>query len=117
MKQRELVIRRGPVYWEVKFREQNDSKFRTTKIPLRPVCSGLKDCKFCKGIMVQGVLIMSPVDVAPGRQPVHVISPSMASHLVAFEWGQQHPNEPFVVGWLLTDEERMAGKKGTLWPE
>lgn len=108
-----LVIRRGRTWWEVRFREENDSKFKTTNIPVKPFCMKPARCKFCDGVRVQGTLIIPPLLFPPDNSaPYHNITPPIASHLVAFEWGMAHPTEPFTVAWLLTDEEREAGRTG-----
>lgn len=116
---REIVIRRGRDWWEWRERAEPDSKFRTTKIPAKPICERPARCRWCEGIHVSGINFQFPVQMPlPGiGVPVHVIMPHQASHLVAIEWCQAHPRQPVTVGWLLTEEEIVAGKKGMAWPD
>lgn len=109
-----LVIRRGPVFWEIRNRDENDSKFKTTKVPARPPCERPAHCKWCTDIVgPQGELMhfAHHWDIN-AFCVVHTIAPPQAAHLIAFEWGKAHPDEPFTVAWILTDEEKAAGKKG-----
>jgi hypothetical protein len=62
-------------------------------------------------------MIMPPMMDADGLHVIHKITPTQASHLVALEWCEAHPNEPIRCGWLLTSEEVEAGKRGQVWPE
>jgi hypothetical protein len=55
--------------------------------------------------------------VAQPYLPRHTITPPQGAHLIAFEWCTEHANQPLTVGWLLTDEEREAGKQGIVWPD
>jgi hypothetical protein len=116
---RELVIRRGKEFWEVRERDEPDSRFRTTKIPTRPPCQRPARCVYCDGLRGPNgvVMIMQPVMDADGIHVIHKLTPPQASHLVALDWCQAHPNEPIKVGWLLTSEEVEAGKRGQVWPE
>lgn len=113
----ELIIRRGTEYWEWRFREEQDDKFRTTKIPVRPECDKPAHCKWCDGLLINGTRLEFPVQLLFWGGAEHVITPPLASHLVAMEWCQANPNEPCMVGWELTQEDVQAGKKGALWPE
>lgn len=113
---REMVVRRGAEWWEWKWREQNDSKFRTTQIPVRPLCSKPADCKWCRGILAGNIIMAFPV-VSTVTGIRHVIMPVQACHLTAMEYCQAHPGEPITAGWVLTEEEKSAGKTGMEWPD
>jgi len=52
-----------------------------------------------------------------GGKVVHSVIPNFAAHLIAFEWSEQNPGRMLRVGWILTDEEKQAGKTGVPWPE
>ena len=107
-----IEIRRGPEWWEYKFREQGPHKFKSTRVPTRPLCGGAQSCKWCHGMGgPQGDWMLFPLRVH-GNEVRHTITPPQAAHLVAMEYGLAHPNEPFTVAWLLTEEEVAAGKKG-----
>ena len=112
---REIVVRRGREFYEYKFREQNDNKFKTTKIPARPLCEKPAHCKWCSGILVGHINLSFPV-VQTVTGVRHVLMPVQACHLVAMEYCQAHPGEPITAGWLLSEEEIAAGRKGMEWP-
>ena len=121
----EIVIRRGSVLWEWRYRDEADTKFRTTKVPTRPLCRRPARCAYCDGIVgPNGIVMVMPIQIermkynGVGTVDVayHTITPPQASHLVAFEFAQAHPGQPVRIGWLLTEEEKAAGKKGQEWP-
>lgn len=116
--QREIVIRRGPAFWEWKTREQNESKWKNTQIPTYPKCEKPALCKWCIGLKdPMGNPMLFPFsDRTLGLEPIHVITPMQACHLVAFEQNNLAPGVPIRMGWVLTPEEIAAGKKGSEWP-
>lgn len=114
---REIMVRRGREWFEWKYREENESKFRTTLIPRYPLCQKPARCRWCEGMQVGPVMLSFPFRTW-GEGPLsHVVTPANGCHLVAMEYCQAHPDEPITAGWVLTEEEVMAGKKGFEWPE
>jgi hypothetical protein len=115
----ELVIRRGKQFYEVKNREDNDSKWHTTKIPVEAPCEAPAACRWCEGFAgPNGIWMRFPIRFdKPYGKGIHTVPPPMGAHLVAFEWAELHPNQRLRLGWVLTDEEKQAGKQGIPWPE
>ena len=53
----------------------------------------------------------NPVKYRTTKVPVSY-SPPQAGEAIAHEWCQLNPNEVLTLGWELTEEEILAGKKG-----